>query len=234
MLTVSWVRAALEPLATAAQKSGAEAYFKGAVPFLGVKGPAVDQIAHAALPAYRAMAAPQRLDLALALLDEPEFELRHVGVYLLHRDRRVLPDGWLPRAEPILVRQATNWGVADDVAGKVLRYRIPHEADRAYIVGWSRSASPWLRRMACVAFVAWARRGAYAAEIDTVVRGAVALDHRFAQLGAGWLLRERWLAEPAAVETFLRENAHSMQREAVRYAIEKMPPAQRAGYLRRA
>jgi 3-methyladenine DNA glycosylase AlkD len=231
MLTVAALADALAPPATPAQKTAAEAYFKGAVPFLGVKGPAVDGVARAARPAFRALAAPDRLALALALLDEPPFELRHLGVLFLHHERRVLPAGWLAGAEPVLRRRATNWGTADDMAGKVLRYRVEDAADRAFVVGWAAADSPWLRRMACVSFLAAARRGAHAAEIDTVVRGALALDHRFAQLGAGWLLRERWLAAPAEVEAFLEGARGRMRREALRYALEKMPAERRAALL---
>jgi len=64
------------------------------------------------------------------------------------------------------------------------------------------------------------------------VRGALALDHRFSQLGAGWVLRERWLAAPAEVEAFLSVQGPLMRREALRYAIEKMPPALQQRFLR--
>lgn len=230
-MTVAALRARLAALATPAQKASAEAYFKGVVPFLGVKLPRVDTFFKELRPELDALPAPDRLALATALLDEDVFELRQLGVLVLNREVRRLPPGWLPALEPVLLRRATNWGTADSFAGRVLRFRLPVDEERAHLVGWAANESPWLRRMACVAFVNEARKGLYADEIRAVVAGALALDHRFAQLGAGWLLRERWLAAPAEVEALLARAAPRMRREALRYAIEKMPPERRAALL---
>lgn len=230
-MDVTTLRARLAPLATPEQKASAEAYFKGVVPFLGLKLPLLDGVFKELRPALDALPAARRLSLAEALLDEEEFELRQLGVLVLHRDVKRLPAGWLPGFEPVLLRRATNWGTADSFAGRVLRFRLPEAEDRAHLVGWAAHPSPWLRRMACVAFVNEARKGLYAEEIRAEVDGALALDHRFAQLGAGWLLRERWLAAPAEVEAFLTRQGPRMRREALRYAIEKMPAEGRAALL---
>lgn len=226
-MNVAALRAQVEAVATPAQRKQAEAYFKGALPFLGARGPDVDALFKAARPALGAMAAPARFALATELLSQEPAELRHLGVLLLSQDHKLLPADWLSRLAPVLRRQATNWGTADAFAGRVLRYRLPVDADRLQVVAWAQDPSPWLRRIAAVCFVNEARKGVYAAEIAVVVAGALALDHRFSQLGAGWLLRERWRADPAGVEAFLRREGWRMQREAVRYAVEKMPTALR-------
>lgn len=209
--------------ATAEQKASAEAYFKGAVPFLGVKMPVVDEVFKAAKVQRAALTLDERLSLARTLFDQDPFEVRHLGILMLAADVKRLPDGWLVDLEPLLERRCTNWGTADAFAGRVLRYRLTQDRDRARITGWSRAESPWLRRMACVTFVNEAHKGVHADEIRAVVAGALALDHRFSQLGAGWLLRNRWLAAPAEVEAFLLANRGRMRREALRYAVEKMP-----------
>ncbi len=228
MITVAALAAGLGAIATPEQKRQAEAYFKGALPFLGVKGPALDAFFKSRLPELAAMTPAERFELCRACLAEEAAELRHFGVLTLQREVKRLPAGWLATLRPVLELRATNWGTADAFSGRVLRYRLPDPADRTAVVAWSAAASPWLRRMACVAFVNEARKGVYAEEIRVVVPAALALDHRFAQLGAGWLLRERWLAAPAEVEGFLREHGRAMQREAVRYAVEKMPAPLRA------
>lgn len=231
MLTVPTLTARLLALASPLQKAQAEAYFKGAVPFLGVKGPAVDAVFKAARPELAAMGVPARFELALLLFDAEPAEVRHLGVLLLNLEQRRLPADWMQRCQPLVERRATNWGTADAWAGRVMRYRLPNEDDRRRLVEWSTCANPWLRRIACVAFVNEARKGHYADEIRVVVEGALGLDHRFAQLGAGWLLRERWLAAPEEVESFLRSEGRRMHREAVRYAVEKMPPGLRADLM---
>ncbi len=221
----------LRPLATPEQKARAEAYFKGAVPFLGVKSPDVLAVFRELQRELDGLDGEVRLSLSLSLLDQEWAELRHFGVLTLHRSRKKLPADWLLRVEPILVRRATNWGTADAFAMKVLRYRMPIVADKARVLTWANAESPWLRRMACVAFEAEARKGQYADEIRVVVQGALGLDHRFSQLGAGWLLRERWRAAPEEVEAFLLEHGARMSREAVRYAVERIPSERRQSLL---
>jgi 3-methyladenine DNA glycosylase AlkD len=233
MLTVPAVARALEALATPEQKANAEAYFKGVLPFLGVKGPQLNACFKEHAGQLAALSPEARFAFAQDALDQEAAELRHFGILTFSRDVKRLPAGWLQTLRPLLERRATNWGTADAFAGRVMRFRLPHDADRAELVTWAGAESPWLRRIACVAFVNEARKGVYAEEIRKVVRGALALDHRFSQLGAGWLLRERWRAAPAEVEVeaFLRAAGPAMQREAVRYAVEKMPPALRAELL---
>lgn len=226
-MDVQTLRLALEALASPGQRAQAEAYFKGALSFLGARGPDVDAVFKEARPALLAMPVPDRFALAIELLDQEPAELRHLGVLLLSLDRKLLPPDWLSPLAPLLRRRATNWGTADAFAGRVLRFRLPVDADRRQVVAWAQDASPWLRRIAAVCFVNEAREGLYAEDIAAVVAGALALDHRFSQLGAGWLLRERWRADPLGVEAFLRREGWRMQREAVRYAVEKMPAALR-------
>lgn len=230
-MDVDSIEQRLRARASPAQKAGAEAYFKGAVPFLGVKSPDVLAVFRELQPALDGLDGEARLSLSLALLDQEWAELRHFGVLTLHRSRKKLPADWLLRAEPILVRRATNWGTADAFAMKVLRYRMPVAEDKARVLTWANAESPWLRRMACVAFEAEARKGKYADEIRVVVAGALGLPHRFSQLGAGWLLRERWRAAPEDVEAFLLRNGAKMQREAVRYAVERIPAERRQALL---
>lgn len=56
-------------------------------------------------------------------------------------------------------------------------------------------------------------------------------DERFNQLGMGWLLREMYLADPKGVDAFIRQHYSSFTREALRYAIEKMPEEERTALL---
>jgi 3-methyladenine DNA glycosylase AlkD len=213
----------LQKVATPAQKASAEAYFKGAVPFIGATGPKVDAVFKAAIPPLKLCSEAERFTAGKALLGEEYFELRNLGIMVLNRDVKKLPQNWFESLEPVVEQRCTNWGTADNFSGRVLRHRLPIEADRKRLMAWASDTNPWKRRMTCVAFVNEAKKGIYSEEIWIAAHGALALDHRFSQLGAGWLLRERWLAAPEEVETFLKANKGKMRREALRYAIEKMP-----------
>jgi 3-methyladenine DNA glycosylase AlkD len=223
------LRAALLERATPAQKASAEAYLKGRLAFWGCKGPDVVALFKARLPDLLAL--PDAEDLGFHLLGQEHAEEQTLGVLTLNRLRKKLSPGVVARVEPPFDARAGNWGTCDAICARILRWRLPDDTERARLVAWSAHPSPWRRRAACVAFVNEACKGLYGEDIGRVVPAALALDHRFAQLGAGWLLRQRWLAAPAEVERYLREHGRAMRREAVRYAIEKMPKALQADLL---
>lgn len=212
--------------------AGQTAYLKGLVRFYGWKGPRVAALSRAEQTVTKGWAPAQRIDLGLRLLDSEWGEEQQLGLLILYRHRQSAPTDLTLRLEPIFDRRATNWATCDAICGRVLRHRLPQAADRARLLRWSESANTWRRRAACVAYVNEARKGLYAEEIRLVVPQALAIDERFVQLGAGWLLRERWLAAPDEVVAFLRAQGGEMRREALRYAIEKMPPEQREALLR--
>jgi 3-methyladenine DNA glycosylase AlkD len=225
------LRAALLEGADPAVAAAQSAYHKGVLEHRGWKGPQVEALFKQTVPALDALSPSARLDVGLSLLDSPVAEEQSLGGLVLSREKKRLPVDTVARIEPIFDRRTLGWATCDLICGRVLRWRLPDPAERARLDAWSAHPSPWRRRAACVAHVNEARKGLYGEEIDRAVRGALALDHRFSQLGAGWVLRERWLAAPAEVEAFLSVQGPLMRREALRYAIEKMPPALQQRFL---
>lgn len=73
-----------------------------------------------------------------------------------------------------------------------------------------------------MAYVKLAKHGEHTDDIVAIVNDVIKNQERFAQLGAGWVLRELWLAEPQLVVDFITERYHLFTREGLRYAIEKM------------
>lgn len=225
------LRAALVAGGDPATAAAQAAYLKGKLQHHGWKGPAVEALFKAQLPALQALPPAAQVDLGHTLLDSPWAEEQMLGLLLLKRARRALPAETVAWIEPLFDRQVNNWATCDGICGRLLRGRLPHPAERARLATWSASPNPWRRRAACVAYVNEARKGLYADEIRAAVPAALALDDRFAQLGAGWLLRERSLAAQDEVVAFLQERRGTLRREALRYAIEKMPPALQAHLL---
>jgi 3-methyladenine DNA glycosylase AlkD len=215
-----------DPQQAAAQRD----YHKGAMEHLGWRGPALKAV-QSQLVTQLKQSPEEALELGWALVDSPVAEEQSLGMALLERFRKHLPAQTVAQIEPIFDRRVQGWATCDGICGRVLRWRLSRPPERARISGWARHESPWRRRAACVAFVNEARHGLYSTEVREVVEGALALDHRFAQLGAGWLLRERWLAAPAEVTLFLERRGSQMRREALRYAVEKMPAGQQRRLL---
>lgn len=217
-------RRRLKAQATPAVEAGYERYFKGALTFHGVRGPAVKALSKELLPALDGASADDILCEAFALVAAPFAEEKQIGIAILYKHRKKLPRGFVARLEPVFDESVADWATCDGICGRVLRYQLKGDAAALKrIVGWSRSINPWRQRAAAVSFVNEARHGAYNEEILVVCENAVSNPDRFVQLGVGWVLRELYLANADIVLAFLGRHHRELSREGLRYAIEKMP-----------
>ena len=101
------------------------------------------------------------------------------------------------------------------------------------IAAWRTAESLWQRRAAAVGFVNLAKHGeanfpGFTDMLLATCAPLVASQERFAQTGAGWVLRELSLAEPARVVGFVEERIGQFSREGLAYATEKMPAETKA------
>jgi 3-methyladenine DNA glycosylase AlkD len=210
------------------------AYFKGVIPFRGIRAPALRQLFRENWPLLEDAPVRDAVIGAFQLLHRPFAEDKQVGVMVLHRNvSRVGPE-FIGRLAPVFDETVNEWATCDALSGRVLRHLIKRSAaERRAIVAWSRARSLWRQRASAVSFVNEARHGEVTEDVVTVCRRIVRNPERFVQLGAGWALRELWLAEPAVVDDFLRLNYGYMSREGLRYAIEKMPKSKQQAHLRR-
>lgn len=225
-------RARLEAMADPAVKAGGERYFKGVIPFIGVKAPRVRDVARALYTDHGTLPTDTLVDAALALLRAPHMEEKQLAVLLLERIKRRWPSSLLARLESVFDEAVDDWATCDGIAGRVLHPLMARDVTCiARVAAWSRAANPWRQRAAAVAFVKSARHGAHTEVVLTICARLVQRPDRFVQLGMGWVLRELSLADRAATLAFLREHLAQVRREALRYAIEKMPAREQAAIL---
>jgi DNA alkylation repair enzyme len=190
------VRRCIVERADLAVMEGAERYFKNQLWFLGLNAPGIREVTREV---------------------EPLFEGRPISQVVGECFRLAFHRG--PRRGT-----SAYWGACDHIAGRVLRPLVSTSPRwRKRIVSWRNAKSPWRQRVAAVAFVNEARHGRHNREILTICRALVRNPDRFVQLGMGWVLRELFLADREVVLDFLRQHYPSINREALRYAIEKMP-----------
>lgn len=222
----------LEAIADPAVKAGAERYFRGAVPFIGVKAPRVREVARAVYRDYGDRDAQAIVDGALALLRAPHQEEKQLAVLLLERLTRRWPRTLLSQLEEVFDESVHDWATCDALAGRVLHPLMARDPKAiARVATWSRARYAWRQRAAAVAFVKSARAGAHNEIILAICSRVVKNPDRFVQLGMGWVLRELYLADADVTLDFLRRHGASIRREALRYAIEKMPKRVQAQVL---
>lgn len=218
--------------ASPSSKKNYEAYFKGAASFVGVPRPKVTAAERDLKPLFAALDDDMRVRSALHLLRKDEMEFRQVGLGVLAREMKRLPDAFLRDIEQLFDDVVRDWASCDMLCSKVLRPLIARSNKNATAMKrWSRSKNMWRRRAAAVAFVNEARHGRHDDVIFDVCTRLVNDDERFVQLGCGWVLRELYLASPTRTVDFIVAHLETISREGLRYAIEKMPKSEQKRLL---
>ncbi len=82
-----------------------------------------------------------------------------------------------------------------------------------------------MRRAAAVILIYPVRQGKYFEQVLKTSNALLCDEHYLVQKGYGWLLKEAARKFPHEVLGYVLKNKASMPRTALRYAIEKMPPA---------
>jgi 3-methyladenine DNA glycosylase AlkD len=231
----------LDALATEKSRAFWERYLKGAVPFRGVPMASIRKAVHAWWHADgpSALRVPEQKKLALRLFEETFCEDKLAGTLVLQEillDKLSLQDvdalGGLFDRELIADWNTCDWFCVK-VLGNLVARELPSRAVADEIASWCTARTLWQRRAANVAFVNLAKRGeANFQGFTTLMLDTCAVtlrsEERFAQTGAGWLLRELAAADRDRVLAFTEAHLGQMSRESVRYVVERMPKSVQA------
>ena len=119
-----------------------------------------------------------------------------------------------------------NWDLVD-ASAPTLVGKYLFDKPRGLLDALAGKPSLWENRIAIVSTLAFVRRG----ELEDAFRLAEKLlphPHDLMHKAVGWVLRECGKKEPDRLRAFLRAHAAAMPRTALRYAIERFSPAERA------
>jgi 3-methyladenine DNA glycosylase AlkD len=168
------------------------------------------------------------------LLESPIHEVRAGAMSIMSKQaaakttpeslRRELFDLYLRRHDRI-----DNWDLVDLAAPNVIGNHLLGRP-RNILYELARSANPWERRTAIYSTLAFVRRGETA---DTIAIATILVNdpHDLVQKPTGGMLREAGKKDQQALRAFLDEHAAAMPRVTLRYAVERLDPAQRTQYL---
>jgi len=249
-LQAAAVRRALRAEASPARAAAVARFFKTGVGeygegdrFLGVTVPTQRTIARRFrdLPLKEADAllqSPIHEDRSTALLIlVGQFVRRHTDVQLRERIFRL----YMRR-----LRFINNWDLVDVSAAPIIggwlastralasrNARLAgHDRENDLLVRLARSRNVWSRRVAMIATLHFTVRGDHR-EAIRIATQLVNDEHDLIHKAVGWMLREVGKrASLDALRRFLREYAGTMPRTTLRYAIERLPPAERARWMR--
>jgi 3-methyladenine DNA glycosylase AlkD len=128
------------------------------------------------------------------------------------------------------LRYVNNWDLIDSSADPILGGWLATK-DRSLLDRLARSPHLWSRRASIIATFYFIKRG----ESQDTLRIARALlndRHDLIHKATGWMLREVGKrASLPALRKFLTRHAATMPRTTLRYAIERMSPAERTRWM---
>jgi 3-methyladenine DNA glycosylase AlkD len=196
--------------------------------FLGLSVPQVRGL----LAHYRTLSGSD----CVALLQSPYNEARLLALLIWvaqyqrkrasEAERQAIFDAYLANRQRV-----NNWNLVDASAPAIVGAHLL-QRERRLLDELVASPVLWNRRIAVLATFAFIRAGDFA---DTLHLCGLLLNDRedLMHKACGWMLREVGKRNEAVLRGFLDAHAHHMPRTMLRYALEKLPPTERAAYMAR-
>lgn len=197
-----------------------------------IGAPAIQRVARDVYAQVKRWDLADRDRLMNALWASRSFEQAALAIYVYRRLAKQcgarefrMFTGWLDR-------YVNDWGLTDGLSLWLLGASIGNEPGLiAKLEPWTRSKNRWKRRAAAVSLVPSAKRGLHTREIFRIATPLMPDQDDMARKGVGWLLKETYPKKPSEVVRFLLPWRGKAPRLTLRYAAEKMTPADRARVL---
>lgn len=183
--------------------------------------------------------AKQFADMPLAgieqLLDSPYYEVRMGAVSIMDfqaRNKKITPEHRKALFNLYMRRhdRINNWDLVDRAAPYVVGGYLADKS-RKVLYRLARSRNPWERRTAIVSTYYFIRSG----DLDDTFGIAALLvkdKHELVQKAVGSWIREAGKKDQKQLVRFLESHAGSMAPPMLRYAVEKLPAAQKKKFIR--
>jgi 3-methyladenine DNA glycosylase AlkD len=130
------------------------------------------------------------------------------------------------------VGYCTNWAITDTLCGKLIGPVMrDHGPPLPRLLRWTKSRGRWRRRGAAVCLIPSVRRGLHHDAAFEVADRLMLDEDDMVRKGVGWLLKVTADADRHRVIAYLLQWKDRTARLVLRYACEKMTPAQRRRVL---
>lgn len=170
------------------------------------------------------------------LFTSPWHEERLTGIFILisqfkrgdEKTKKTIYDFYISN-----IKYVNNWDLVDSSAGYIVGTWLGGQPDKMKVLTrLAKSKQLWERRIAMVSTLYFIVEKESVDEALTVVEILKNDNHDLIQKAVGWMLREIGKRVDEEVLTnFLDQNAATLPRTTLRYAIERLPKPTRTHYL---
>lgn len=187
---------------------------------------------------------PELRQVAQEFCDLPDAQIKNLLRSKIHEERALALMIWVGQSQKGQAKRkreiaqqyekhfayVNNWDLVDSSAAYLLGPAYG-AALMPKLRRWAASPHLWTRRIAIVA-THFFTRNANPGPVREISRMLMKDEHDLIHKATGWMLREmgKYCGERTLTE-FLDTHAHRLPRTALRYALERLTPAQRARYM---
>lgn len=170
------------------------------------------------------------------LITSPWHEERLTGIFILidqfkrgdDKTKKAIYDFYISHTKYV-----NNWDLVDSSAGYIVGPWLDGQPDKIKVLtGLAKSKLLWERRIAMISTLYFIVEKESVDEALTVVAILKNDRHDLIQKAVGWMLRELGKrVDEEVLTSFLDQNAATLPRTTLRYAIERLPKPTRTHYL---
>jgi 3-methyladenine DNA glycosylase AlkD len=218
------VRKDLEENADEKARVSGQRFFKEGALLHGVKASIVREIAKKRFSEIKSLDKKEIFSLCEELLKSDYGEEAFIAFEWAYSLRKKYEPADFFIFERWLIDYVNNWAKCDTLCNHSIGSFV--EMYPEYIEnlkGWTRSENRWLRRAAAVTLILPARKGEFLDDVFEISDHLIEDGDDLVQKGYGWMLKEASKKHQQEVFDYVMRNKASMPRNALRYAIEKMP-----------
>lgn len=221
---IETIRRQLKQNADQKTKESGQNFFKEKVKFYGVKTAIVGKIGKENFKAIKDKRKKEIFILCEELWRSGYMEESFVACdwsYYIHKDYK--PEDFKV-FEKWVNDYVSNWASCDTLCNHTIGTFV--EVYPEYLSGlkkWAKSQNRWMRRASAVSLIIPARQGKFLKDIFEIADILLLDKDDLVQKGYGWMLKAASQVHQEEVFDYVIRNKMVMPRNALRYAIEKMP-----------
>lgn len=234
MASLEEIRGRLEELADPALAEGARRFFMEPVKAYGVPAAALRELEREFRPQVNGLKAADRNRLCTELLRGGHLEESMLVSYLYSRFAKECAECEFKLFESWIDRHVQNWSACDAICTKLIRASLANVPKLvAQLPAWTKSQNVWKRRAAAVSLVHEGRAGRHLEAILGIADTLLDDEAEMVRKGVGWLLKETYPKHARQTVAFLTARGPRVPRLVLRYAAEKMTPADKQKVMAR-
>jgi 3-methyladenine DNA glycosylase AlkD len=223
---VAQIRREFGRAADAEYRESIQRFFKEPIDVYGVRTPDARRIQQTYFNKVKHLPKEKILDICEMLHQGTQYEEHAIAFSWVSKLVKKLEPEDFSILERWLKKYVSNWAACDTFCGGAVgEFLITFPEFLPRVRGWAKSENRWLRRASAVALILAAKQEKYLPESYATADILLLDEDDMVQKGYGWLLKEIANKRPQEVLDFVLERKDRMPRTALRYAIEKMPPA---------